>query len=185
MAAFQMPCICTDVEYLNDYDELLKKEFDYQENLLQRKQDVLRIIETQGKLTDEIINAVNNAHKLKEVEDIIKESYYSMVLTLDPEKEKKDYLLVQSEDAKTEDEYLEVLTKEAILDMKALDRVRHIIKRNIEGRVVCFINNEIIAQFCIICTACYCLIGLCILLDVGKSNGILLLANHRNVVFCS
>ena len=35
-----------------------------------RKEDVLRIIETQGKITDEIRNAVNACEKLSEVEDI-------------------------------------------------------------------------------------------------------------------
>ncbi len=48
----------------------IEKEYQYQQNLEERKQDVLRIIETQGKLTDEIRNSVLACTKLKEVEDI-------------------------------------------------------------------------------------------------------------------
>ncbi len=48
----------------------IEKEYQYQQNLEERKQDVLRIIETQGKLTEDIKNAVLACTKLKEVEDI-------------------------------------------------------------------------------------------------------------------
>ncbi|MFV0479120.1 MAG: Tex family protein [Anaerorhabdus sp.] len=48
----------------------IQKEYDYQENLKKRKEDVLRIIETQGKLTDEIKKEVENCTKLAQVEDI-------------------------------------------------------------------------------------------------------------------
>ena len=48
----------------------IQKEYEYQCNLQKRKEDVLRIIETQGKLTEEIIKEVNACKKLSEVEDI-------------------------------------------------------------------------------------------------------------------
>ncbi len=48
----------------------IEKEYQYQLNLEERKNDVLRIIETSGKLTDEIKEAVLACTKLKEVEDI-------------------------------------------------------------------------------------------------------------------
>lgn len=48
----------------------IEKEYQYQLNLEERKSDVLRIIETSGKLTDEIKEAVLACTKLKEVEDI-------------------------------------------------------------------------------------------------------------------
>ena len=48
----------------------IEKEYQYQLNLEERKNDVLRIIETSGKLTDEIKVAVLACTKLKEVEDI-------------------------------------------------------------------------------------------------------------------
>lgn len=47
----------------------IEKEYQYQLNLEERKNDVLRIIETSGKLTDEIKEAVLACTKLKEVED--------------------------------------------------------------------------------------------------------------------
>ena len=49
---------------------VIEKEYQYQKNLEERKEDVLRIIETQGKLTDEIKNSILACTKLKEVEDI-------------------------------------------------------------------------------------------------------------------
>lgn len=48
----------------------IEKEYQYQLNLEERKSDVLRIIETSGKLTDEIKETVLACTKLKEVEDI-------------------------------------------------------------------------------------------------------------------
>ncbi len=48
----------------------IEKEYQYQLNLEERKSDVLRIIETSGKLTDEIKETVLGCTKLKEVEDI-------------------------------------------------------------------------------------------------------------------
>lgn len=48
----------------------IQKEFDYQNRLQERKEDVLRLIEEQGKLTDEIRESVNSAKKLSVVEDI-------------------------------------------------------------------------------------------------------------------
>lgn len=48
----------------------IEKEYQYQLNLEERKNDVLRIIETSGKLTDEIKEAFLACTKLKEIEDI-------------------------------------------------------------------------------------------------------------------
>lgn len=42
----------------------------YQRNLEKRKEEVIRLIEEQGKLTDDIVKAVFSATKLQEVEDI-------------------------------------------------------------------------------------------------------------------
>lgn len=61
-------------EMTNNLDEeqilYIQKEYEYQCSLQKRKEDVLRIIETQGKLTDEIKLAVNACRKLSEVEDV-------------------------------------------------------------------------------------------------------------------
>ncbi len=48
----------------------IAKEYEYQCNLKTRKEDVLRIIETQGRLTEEIVAAVNACTKLSQVEDL-------------------------------------------------------------------------------------------------------------------
>jgi len=53
-------------EVLRIFDERLS----YLRNMEQRKEDVLRIIEEQGKLTDEIAEAIAKAEKLAEIEDI-------------------------------------------------------------------------------------------------------------------
>ena len=54
-------------------DEILRKLADrltYLRNLQQRKEDVIRIIEEQGNLTDELRLAIENAKTLQETEDI-------------------------------------------------------------------------------------------------------------------
>lgn len=49
---------------------VIAEEYEYQMNLEKRKEDVLRLIETQGKLTDEIKKEVFACSKLSQVEDI-------------------------------------------------------------------------------------------------------------------
>ena len=48
----------------------IQKEYSYQQNLQQRKEDVLRLIEQQGKLTPQIKEEVAKCSKLSQVEDI-------------------------------------------------------------------------------------------------------------------
>lgn len=50
----------------------IQKQYDYQEKLKERKEDVLRLIEEQGKLTDEIRQDIAKCTKLSQVEDIYK-----------------------------------------------------------------------------------------------------------------
>ncbi len=49
---------------------VIQKEYEYEVNLAKRKEDVLRLIETQGKLTEEIAKSVEGCTKLSQVEDI-------------------------------------------------------------------------------------------------------------------
>ena len=44
--------------------------YDYQVNLLKRKEDVIRLIDEKGLLTDELKNSIMNCTKLVEVEDL-------------------------------------------------------------------------------------------------------------------
>jgi len=48
----------------------INEVYEYQVNLLKRKEDVIRLIDEKGLLTDEIKNNIMNANKLVEVEDI-------------------------------------------------------------------------------------------------------------------
>ena len=61
-------------EVTNNLDEVeigkILETVTYQRNLEKRKEEVIRLIEEQGKLTDEIVKAVALATKLQEVEDI-------------------------------------------------------------------------------------------------------------------
>ncbi len=55
-----------DEEQIRKINEI----YEYQVNLLKRKEDVIRLIDEKGLLTDEIKNNIMNAKKLVEVEDI-------------------------------------------------------------------------------------------------------------------
>ena len=48
----------------------IEEQYKYQQNLLERKQDVIRLIDEKGLLTEELTNSIMNATKLAEVEDI-------------------------------------------------------------------------------------------------------------------
>ena len=48
----------------------IQKQYDYQNRLQERKENVLKLIAEQGKLTDEITKSVNDCTKLSQVEDI-------------------------------------------------------------------------------------------------------------------
>ncbi len=49
---------------------VIKEEYEYQLNLLKRKEDVIRLIDEKGLLTEDIKNAIMDAKKLIEVEDL-------------------------------------------------------------------------------------------------------------------
>ena len=49
---------------------VIQEQYEYQVNLEKRKEDVKRLIEQQGKLTEEISASVNACEKLSQVEDI-------------------------------------------------------------------------------------------------------------------
>ena len=100
-------------EILRDLDERLK----YLRNLEERKQEVIKSIDSQGKLTDEIVEALENAKTLSEVEDIYR-----------PYKQKKK-------------------TRATVAKAKGLDPLAQIIfeqqdKRNIEEIAKEFVDGE-------------------------------------------
>ena len=54
-------------------EEIIKKigeVYEYQENLLKRKEDVIRLIDEKGLLTDELKESIMKCSKLVEVEDL-------------------------------------------------------------------------------------------------------------------
>lgn len=53
-----------------DQIRAIEEQYKYQENLLNRKNDVIRLIDEKGLLTSEIQDAILKCHKLTEVEDI-------------------------------------------------------------------------------------------------------------------
>lgn len=53
-----------------DQIRAIEEQYKYQENLLNRKNDVIRLIDEKGLLTPEIQDAILKCHKLTEVEDI-------------------------------------------------------------------------------------------------------------------
>ena len=50
--------------------QYIQEEYQYQVNLSKRKEDVCRLIETKGKLTDEIKKEIENCTKISQVDDI-------------------------------------------------------------------------------------------------------------------
>lgn len=48
----------------------ISKEYEYQQNLQNRKEDVMRLINEKGKLTDELRNKIIAAEKLSDIEDL-------------------------------------------------------------------------------------------------------------------
>ena len=59
-------------------DDILRKFFErltYLRNLKERKEDVLRLIDEQGKLNDDIVKALEKANTLTEVEDIYRKLF--------------------------------------------------------------------------------------------------------------
>lgn len=62
-----------------DQIRAIEEQYKYQKNLLEKKEDVIRLIDEKGMLTDEIKEAVMKCTKLTEVEDVYR-----------PYKEKKE-----------------------------------------------------------------------------------------------
>ena len=53
-----------------DQIRAIEEQYKYQENLLKRKEDVIRLIDEKGLLTEEIRNSVLACSKLTEIEDV-------------------------------------------------------------------------------------------------------------------
>lgn len=130
---------------------IIHEEYEYQVNLKKRKEDVLRLIEQQGKLTDEIVKEIETATKLSQVEDIYRpyqqkrktrateavkkglQPLADFLLTIpykaDIEKEASKYL---SEEVKTVEEALQgakdILAEKTSDDPKIREKIRNSIE---------------------------------------------------------
>ena len=111
---------------------VISENYEYQVNLEKRKEDVARLIETQGKLTDEIKAQLSAASKLSQVEDIYR-PYQQKRKTRASEAIKKglkplaDYLLSLPIKGDVEDEAEKYLNAEVASLEEALQGAKDII----------------------------------------------------------
>ena len=99
------------------------QEWEYGQKLAQRKEDVMRLIEEKGKLTDEIRNAIINADKLAVIEDIYR-PFKEKKKTRATDAKKKGleplalYLLSFPTEGNVEEEAEKYVTKEVTEEMQ-------------------------------------------------------------------
>lgn len=110
----------------------IQKQFEYQNNLRQRKEDVLRLISEQGKLTEEIRKSVEEATKLSVVEDIYRpyaqkkktRAATAIKLGLQP---LADWMLSLPEEGSLEEEASKYITEEVKDTQAAIQGAKDII----------------------------------------------------------
>ncbi len=114
----------------------IEKQYQYEQNLADRKEAVLKLISEQGKLTDEIKDSINACTKLSQVEDLYK-----------PYKQKKktragiaiknglqplaDYLLSLPENGNVLDKAAEFVTETVKTAEEALQGAKDIVAENV------------------------------------------------------
>ncbi|MFW5864558.1 MAG: Tex family protein [Candidatus Izemoplasmataceae bacterium] len=114
----------------------IHKEYEYRKQLLERKEDVIRLIDEKGMLTEELKQAILNAEKLVDVEDLYR-----------PFKEKKktkateairkgleplaDYILTYPSIQEINQKAIEFLTDEVIDVDQAIEGAKHIISERV------------------------------------------------------
>ena len=114
----------------------IEKQYKYEENLAERKESVISLIETQGKLTDELRKQIMDCTKLSQVEDLYK-----------PYKQKKKtragiaikngleplsvYLLSLPEHSKLEQEAQKYLSEEVKTVEEAIQGAKDIVAENV------------------------------------------------------
>lgn len=114
----------------------INKEYEYKVNLLKRKEDVIRLIDEKGMLTEELQQEIMNAEKLVDVEDIYR-PFKEKKKTKATEAIKKglkplaDYILSFPVDGKIEDKAAEFLTEEVLTVEEAIEGAKYIIAEEI------------------------------------------------------
>ena len=114
----------------------IEKQYKYQLNLAERKEAVISLIEQQGKLTDEIRDAINACDKLSQVEDLYK-PYKQKKKTRAAEAIRKglqplaDYILSLPEKGNLEEEAKKYLSEEVKDESEAIQGAKDIIAENV------------------------------------------------------
>ena len=108
----------------------------YLRNLEKRKEEVIRLIEEQGKLTDEIRKSVEEATKLQEVEDIYFPYRKKRKTKADIAKERgleplSEYMLVANSDEDVAKKAQEFITEEVTTIEEAVEGAMLILAQNI------------------------------------------------------
>ena len=123
-------------EQTNGLDEeqilYIQKQYDYLQKLAERKESVLKLIEEQGKLTDEIRKSITEAEKLSQVEDIYRpyaqkkktRAATAIKLGLQP---LADWMMSCPEEGELEEEAAKYVTEEVKTVAKAIQGAKDII----------------------------------------------------------
>jgi len=121
-----------DEEQIRD----INKEYEYKQNLLKRKEDVIRLIDEKGMLTEELEKEILSAPKLVDVEDLYR-PYKEKKKTKATEAIKKglkplsDFILTFPLEGSLEDEAAKYVTEEVINVEEAIQGALHIIAEEI------------------------------------------------------
>lgn len=127
-------------EVTNNLDEIeigkILETVTYQRNLEKKKEEVIRLIEEQGKLTDEIVKSVALATKLQEVEDIYFPYRKKRKTKADTAKERgleplANYILEAPSDEAVAEKAKEFITEEVSSIEEALEGAMLILAQNI------------------------------------------------------
>lgn len=116
---------------------LIYKEYDYQNKLLQRKEEVIRLINEKEMLTPEIEKAINDAKILQEVEDIYlpfkekRKTKATEAIKLGLEPLSKFILTFPKENGSILNEAKKYITKEVEDEQEAIEKAGHIIAEQI------------------------------------------------------
>ena len=116
---------------------LIYKEYDYQNKLLQRKEEVLRLIDEKEMLTPEITKAINEAKILQEVEDIYlpfkekRKTKATQAIKLGLEPLSQFILTFPLKEGSILNEAKKYITQDVVNEEEAIEKAGHIIAEQI------------------------------------------------------
>jgi len=121
-----------DEEQIRD----INKEYEYKANLLKRKEDVIRLIDEKGLLTDELKQEILVAPKLVDVEDLYrpykeKKKTKATIAIKQGLKPLSDYILSFPMEGSLEDEAAKYITEEVLTVEQAIEGALYIIAEEI------------------------------------------------------